>query len=201
MCIRDRAETALADGRLDEAFELAHTEDVRSHRRGQRLIGRLVRALLERGRKHLAAQRWHQAVIDSEKAGKLGGNLSEIAGLRDSAAQALRNKQRKDQHHADILKNAREHIEQGNLSSGQAILADIDSESSRAEALVKKAAALRATVESALLRAQKALERQDWEVAIDELLKAKKMHPLNNRLSELTGQVTVSYTHLRAHET
>ena len=40
MSLRIRqAETALAGGRLDEAYELARARDVRAHRNGQRLIG------------------------------------------------------------------------------------------------------------------------------------------------------------------
>ena len=62
MILRIRqAECALADGRLDEAFELADRHDVRSHRRGQRLVGRLVRSLVDRGRKHLDAGRIAEA--------------------------------------------------------------------------------------------------------------------------------------------
>ena len=43
------AETALANARLDEAFDLVHRDaKLRSHRRGQSLVTRLVKALHER---------------------------------------------------------------------------------------------------------------------------------------------------------
>ena len=77
-----QAECALADGRLDEAFEIAKTDDVRDHRRGQKLIGKLTRALAKRGWDNLAADRLHQALTDCNTADKLGGKLPEIAELR-----------------------------------------------------------------------------------------------------------------------
>ena len=43
-----QAEVALHDGRLDEAFELMQPTAVRSHRRGQDVLGKLVRALVQR---------------------------------------------------------------------------------------------------------------------------------------------------------
>ena len=42
-----QAETAVADGRLDEAFEIVQSEQIRQHRRGQKLIGRLAGAFVD----------------------------------------------------------------------------------------------------------------------------------------------------------
>ena len=50
-----QAEVALADGRLDEAFEIAKAADLKRQRSGQDLIGRLTRSLLKRGREDAAA--------------------------------------------------------------------------------------------------------------------------------------------------
>ena len=52
-----QTEAALADGRLDEACELLADQELRSHSRGQELLGRLVRALAARGVEHLSAGR------------------------------------------------------------------------------------------------------------------------------------------------
>ena len=41
-----RAEVAIASGRLDEAFQVLHTSSEREHRDGQRLVDRLVAALI-----------------------------------------------------------------------------------------------------------------------------------------------------------
>ena len=58
-----QAEVAMADGRLDEAFSLLNRDDARGHRRGQELIGRLAKALVNRGRQHLSADRGGQALV------------------------------------------------------------------------------------------------------------------------------------------
>ena len=81
MILRIRqAECALADGRLDEAFEIAQADDVRGHRHGQRLIGRLARAMIRRGQENLAAGRFQPALLDCNRAEKLGGTTSEEIG-------------------------------------------------------------------------------------------------------------------------
>ena len=84
-----QAETAMADGRLDEAFEQAIREDVRSHRRGQKLADRLADRLLERGQGHLTAERYVEALSDCERAGRLAGNQERIADLRSAAQSRL----------------------------------------------------------------------------------------------------------------
>ena len=80
MILRIRqAECALADGRLDEAYEIAQADDVRRHHHGQRLIGRLARAIVQRGQENLAAGRFQPALSDCNKAEKLAGNLAEVS--------------------------------------------------------------------------------------------------------------------------
>src|SRR4051812_26999302 len=83
------AETALADGRLDEAFELVRDPKLRSHRRGQDLLTRLVAALTKRGREHLKLDRFAQALTDCEKAQQLAGDLPELVALRSDAMDAV----------------------------------------------------------------------------------------------------------------
>lgn len=61
-----KAEVALADGRLEEAWQQAIREDVRDHRKGQRLIGRLTKAYEKRARVHLDAGNHAAALTDAE---------------------------------------------------------------------------------------------------------------------------------------
>ena len=79
-----QCERALADGRLDEAFDLVRQPDVRAHRRGQDLVGELVKALIDRGRRHLAQGRLTAAATDADKAIQLGGNLPDAVQLREA---------------------------------------------------------------------------------------------------------------------
>src|SRR5688572_22083695 len=84
-----QAEVALGDGRLDEAYELCQSEKLRSHRKGQALVTRLVRALVKRGHEHLNAARPQQALVDCEKASRLGGALAEVVELRSVATEQI----------------------------------------------------------------------------------------------------------------
>ncbi len=80
-----QSEVALADGRLDEVFQLLAAHPMASHRRGQRVISRLVDALVRRAGEHLADHHFSEALADCEKAGKLAGNQPKIVSLREAA--------------------------------------------------------------------------------------------------------------------
>jgi len=66
-----QAECALADGRLDEVFDIASADDVRQHRNGQRLIGKLIEQLISRSQSHCDAECYQQSLSDS-RATKVG---------------------------------------------------------------------------------------------------------------------------------
>lgn len=184
-----QAETALKDSRLDEAYELARTDDFRTHREGQKLVSQLVRALIARGQDHLTADRLGQAATDCEKAERLGGNLSEVAALRAAVTEAIQARQQAERRQAGRLAAARQHIHNGWLSFGEQILSD--TEGSGTEPLREEAEIRREKAEQALNRAEQALNRQDWAAAVDSLREAKQAHASNPRIGTLTDQ-TVS---------
>ena len=189
-----QAETALKDGRLDEAYELAGDQNLRAHRRGQELINRLARAFVARGREHLAHERYTQALADCEKAGKLGGNLADAAELRTAITEAMTEQQRQARKADDAIAVTRQHIDDGQLSLAKGALADLDANSARVAGLQHQVAARKGKAEAGLDRARAALEREDWDAAIDALLEAGRSHAANQRLTELTAQVTSAVT-------
>ena len=168
-----QAECALADGRLDEAFELADRHDVRSHRRGQRLVGRLVRALVERGHKHLEAARLAEAAADSDRARRFGGLMPEVAELRDHIASTLQQKHRGERRQARLVAAARQHLENGQLSTGGKMLAAVAELESGAGMLLHDVELRRAALGSAVTNAEAALKRDDWEAAVRELARVR----------------------------
>src|SRR5215468_10170621 len=101
------AETAVADGRLDEAFDLIKDPKLRSHRRGQDLLTKLVSALAKRGREHLKADRFAQALTDCEKAQQLAGDLPELVSLRSDAMDAMQWQRREERVKANAITAAR----------------------------------------------------------------------------------------------
>ena len=84
-----KAEVALNDGRLDEAYQQAVQADIRDHRKGQKLVGRLQRAYEKRAKTHLSSGNPMAAMADADRAYRLGGNQPQIVALRDEVRQQL----------------------------------------------------------------------------------------------------------------
>ena len=169
-----QAECALADGRLDEAFDLADRNDVRSHRRGQRLVGRVVRALVHRGTKHLDAGRLNDATADCDKARRLGGLMPEVAELRSKTADALLARHRAERQQARLVAAAQEQIDRGHLSAGGQLLAAVAQQESRAAVMLKDVEVRRAAIETATERAETAIRADNWEAALRELTRVRQ---------------------------
>jgi hypothetical protein len=187
-----QAEVALADGRLDEAFELLQDQQFRDHQRGQKLISRLTQALVKRGREHLEAQRLPQALTDCNRADKLAGNLAEVAELRGAVAQAVQQQQNSQHRRGKAVARAREHIDNGRLSAVENLLSSEAPNNHQAAILMQEAAARRDVVDAAIIRIENALQRQDWQRAVTELLQAQKYHHAHQRLIDLNQQITSS---------
>ena len=184
-----QAECALADGRLDEAFEIAQVDDVRSHRNGQRLIGRLAREIVRRGQEHLAANRFQPALLDCNKAEKLGGVLSEVAQLRAAICDAMMKDQQGHQQRAQRVAEARRHIDDGWLSVGGRILDDAPAGDGRAELVRQELAAAKLKTEDAVVKAEMALNRGDLEEAMEIVRATGLGQSKNGRAGELLGQI------------
>ena len=108
-----QAQFALADGRLDEAYDLLNRDSVRSHRLGQRLATKLVKAYVKRGGGHLNAGRLHEAMADCEKAGSVGGHAQEVAELRQRVAKQMEDKRREALRREIALAGAQRHAREG----------------------------------------------------------------------------------------
>jgi hypothetical protein len=185
-----QAESALSDGRLDEAFELLGAADLRAHRRGQELAGKLARAMVKRGREHLEGGRLAQAGSDGEKAVRLGGNLPEAAELRTAVVGAMTFQQREAQMQAQAVVAAGRQIEQGQLSIGQKLLNGVQDGNGRAAAMLQEVAGRRVMIEAIAEKASAALGRDDWETAVGELARAREAKLVDSRLREMMGQVS-----------
>lgn len=191
MILRMRqAETALKDGRLDEAFEIVRQGEMREHRRGQELVGRLARALCSRGEEHLAAGRLTEASADADRAATLGGGLPEVASLKSAVTQAAAVRQQQERRRAGRIAAVREHLYGGELSIGQGLLDNLD-ETYRAEMLKDEAAVRRAKAEKCVAQAAEAIEREDWPRGVEAIVKARELHATNGRLTDLAAALTI----------
>jgi tetratricopeptide (TPR) repeat protein len=161
-----QAECALADGRLDEAFEIAQAQDIRRHHHGQRLIGRLARAMTQRGQENLAAHRFQPALADCNRAEKLGGNLSAVAQLRAAICDAIVKDQQAHQQEALRVAQAKQQIQDGWLSVGGRILEEAPEGNGHVQLARQELAAARLQTDDAVAKAEQALQQGDIEEAI-----------------------------------
>ena len=167
-----QAEAAIADDRLDEAFEIVQSENIRQHRRGQKLIGRLARAFARRGQENLETERVQLALLDCNKAEKLAGNTPEVAKLRSAICTEMEQRRLRDRHRTFKVAQARQHIEDGWLSAGEQILNGTDDKDSQAGMVRQQAEVARLQIGQAIHKVEKALGRSDLDGAIEIALKA-----------------------------
>ena len=184
-----QAASAIADDRLDEAFDIVQPEDIRQHRRGQKLIGRLARALARRGQDNLEAERIQLALADCNKAEKLAGNTSEVAKLRSAICSEMEQKRLRSRHRSLKVTQARQHIQDGWISAGEEILKDVGDENGQAGIVLQQAAVARLHTSEAIAKAEKALQRNDLDAAIDFVLKTGAASSQNEQIVELISKL------------
>lgn len=183
-----QAETAMADGRLDEAFEQAIREDVRSHRRGQKLADRLSDRLLERGQAHLDAERYVEALSDCERAKRLAGNQNRIVDLRLAAQTALKDRDDDRRQKHQLVAMARQQIDRGEFSIGERVLDKVSNDQG-ADMIAQHVAVKRDEIDVALERAANAIHGKTTDAAICELLKVRRGQPQNPQFLELKSKL------------
>ena len=185
-----QAQFALADGRLDEAHDLLSRDSVRSHRHGQRLATKLVKAYVKRGQAHLDEGRLHEALADCDKAGSLGGHQEDVAELRGRVVEQMSRK-RSDAEQRDMkLDAARKHAREGFYSKGVAMLQGVNGESTRVAQAEQELDLHRAKADAALERGKTALEREDWAAAGHHIAEARRLRPFDRRVDDLAGRLS-----------
>ena len=184
-----QAESAIADGRLDEAFDIVQSEDIRQHRRGQKLIGRLARAFTKRGQENLDAERIQLALLDCNKAEKLAGNTADVARLRSAICSEMEQRRLRHRHCSFKVAQARQHIWDGWISAGEQILDDTGDKNSQANIVLQQAAVARLHISEAVKKAEQALRRNDLDGAIDIVLKTEAVGNQNEKIIELVSKL------------
>lgn len=185
-----QAQCALADGRLDEAYQLLKADDLRTHRSGQELLVKLSEALLERGRGHLAAQRSAEAAQDCDRAQKLAGATAKVVALRNEIHEAHQANAAEQRRRAQVVASAQQNIARGQLSVVERVLDDADLPATQAAPILQEIAARRALAENVLHKATSALDRDDWEAAIDAVHVALPQHATDGQLRQLVTRIT-----------
>ena len=184
-----QAESAIADGRLDEAFDIVQSEDIKQHRRGQKLIGRLARAFTKRGQENLDAERIQLALVDCNKAEKLAGNTADVARLRSAICSEMEQRRLRHRHRSFKVAQARQRIQDGWISTGEQILDDTGDKDSQVSIVLQQAAVARLQISEAVTKVEQALRRNDLDGAIDIILKTGATGNQNEKVVELVSKL------------
>ena len=184
-----QAETALADGRLDEAFEIIRSEHIRRHYRGQKLISRLSQALSKRGRENFEAERLQDALADCSKAEKLAGNTDEVAALRSDICSKMEQKRLQGKYNALNLAQAKRNIQAGWISAGEKIIENTDENTSQANEVMQQAYFARTRIEEVITKIESALKNNDLENAIDIIRHADIIDNKNEKVIEMVFRI------------
>ena len=190
-----QAELALAKGRLDEACEVLSDAGLRAHRSGQALVDRVIAALMDRGRKHLAAGRFGEALQDCLQAEQFGGRQAELADFRQQIEQTALRQRHAMARQADAMAAARNHAEAGRISVAEKLLAAAGDDE-RAGMIQQDLQQRRLAAEAALDAAETAMRRQDWAAASDALAQAETAHAGHERLADLAPRAAEAVVRL-----
>ncbi len=184
-----QAESAVADGRLDEAYDIITSGRLREHSRGQKLIGKLARAFAKRGLDNLNNQRLQLALSDCNKAEKLAGNIEEVAKLRSQICSEMGQIRLKEKYRSFNVAMADRQIENGWLSVGEKIIEKTEKDDNEAEIVLQQAAAMRVQIEDALNKAEQALGHNCLENAIDIIRQVQLANCKNDKVVELIVRI------------
>lgn len=180
-----RAEMALADGRLDEAWRIVSLPRVREHRRGQALLGRLLEAWLGRASEHLDHGRLEQAMQDYRRAGAIESDAPAVAALGDRVRQAIRERDRAAEREGSALRHAADRIAAGAWSSAHRILHGFGDSNGQAASLMRDLSARASGFERDRQAAEAALERSDWATAAGLIARLRGLRAEDGRIEDL----------------
>lgn len=190
-----QAEAAMAQGRLDHAFDLLRTREVKGAATVDVVAARLAGAFVKRGGAHLKAQRLADAIADCDRALTLTGATAEVAHLRQAIGLAVAKQQRHAARRQGIVRMARRHLHRGRWSAVWRTLAQVKHSSAfgwhvRQDALMKQA-----DLQTSLEQAAAACDRRDWLTAVRLLASAQAVDPFFPEVAELAGRVLDELQH------
>jgi hypothetical protein len=145
--------------------------------------------LAKRGQENLEAERTQLALLDCNKAEKLAGNTADVAKLRSAICSEMEQKRLRHRHRSFKVAQARQQIEGGWLSAGEQILAEAGDKDSQANMVLQQANVARLQISEAIAKAEKALQRNDLDGAIDLVLRAGTTGSQSDRIVELLSKL------------
>lgn len=183
------AENALRHGRIDEAFRLAASPDLRDHRRARAVLEALVDHFVERAREHFREERFTEAMADLDKAQVAGIKLDDITELRRNVMTVAAEVKRQEVSRRELLDAARQRVEAGSLAAGRLILAgagESDHEAQRLDRVIERRAA---EVQDAVRHIEHLLDQNQVVRAVERLQAARRLDVHHPAVTALESRV------------
>ncbi len=180
-----KAEHALRDGRLDEAYAIASQKELQDWRGCQVLLEKLVDPLLDRAAVHLAEGRLEDASADVERARAAGGNRPRVAALRAEVQGRRDEKRRGEARERELVASARRHLAHGSVGAGMAVLAEADTSDPEARRLKREAERREERAREACARAETLLKDGALLESLSEAREAREAFARSTELPPL----------------
>jgi len=176
------AENALAQGRLDEVFNLVLRAGSSEDRRISRLRDGLIEAFLTRGQDHMLGKRFEAALNDFDQADRClraGDSAEAKAKIRDwqrRAREAMATVRRDQAARDEALDRAKQRLEAGSLVGAADALADSPADDSARAAISHAIDSRIRQAEAFVAAAGSALKSGNIGLAVEKLLAARSLH-------------------------
>ncbi|MCH8968953.1 MAG: FHA domain-containing protein [Planctomycetes bacterium] len=178
------AETALADGRVDEAFRLATVPDLAGERRAQKVLGDAGEKLFARAEAHYKAGRCAEALLDLDKAERAGFKLSSVSDLRTIVRAAVDEQSRNQQSRRGRIDAAQQRLAAGSLRAAEQILERASAGDAQAGKLKQQAADREERAEELFKEVKQYVKDNHLARAIERFKDARRLHSKNKQVPE-----------------
>ncbi|MCH8852826.1 MAG: hypothetical protein IID41_09280 [Planctomycetes bacterium] len=178
------AETALADGRIDEAFRLATAPDLCEEHRAHKVLGLAGERLFERAEAHYKAGRCVEALIDLGKAEQAGVKPNRISDLRIIVRAAVEEQQRNQQSRRGRIEAAQQQLAKGSLRGAEQILARASVGDAQADKLKQQATDREQRAVELFKEVKQYVKDGHLARAIERFKDARHLHAKNREVPE-----------------
>ncbi len=178
------AETALADGRVDEAFRLATVPDLASERRAQEVLSEAGEKLFVRAEAHYKAGRCAEALLDLDKADRAGFKPNSVSDLRTIVRAAVEEQNRNQQSRRGRIDAAQQRLAAGSLRAAEQILERASVGDARAGKLKQQAADREERAEELFKEVKQYVKDNHLARAIERFKDARRLHAKNKQVPE-----------------
>ncbi len=178
------AETALADGRIDEAFRLATAPDLCEERRAHKVLGLTGEKFFDRAETHYKAGRCAEALIDLGKAEQAGVKPTRISDFRVIVRAAVEAQQQNQQSRRGRIEAAQQQLAKGSLRAAEKILERASVGDAQADKLKHQAGDREQRAVELFKEVKQYVKDGHLARAIERFKDARRLHAKNREVPE-----------------